>query len=146
MCRTREKAIYNRSTAPPLSPSKITLLFPPSKLPAPLYPLFLQLPGTVQLCPGVFPLGWQQFCQFSLKMGVEIPEPAIHPLLVWPQDVSKLSPFYFYPHCHLALRGRSILPPLLFSLQKWDIVSSFFDLKAKNSYRKLFSRCFTVWT
>lgn len=74
----------------------------------------------------------------------EIPEPAIHPLLVWTQDVSKLPPFYFYPHCHPPLRGRSIIPLLLFSLQKWDIVSSFFDLKAKNSYRKLFSRCFTV--
>lgn len=61
----------------------------------------------------------------------EVPEPAPHTLLVWAQDVSKLSHFYFYPHCHPALRGRSILPPLLFSLPKWDIVSSFFDSKAK---------------
>lgn len=47
---------------------------------------------------------------------------------------------YFWPHCRLGYRGR---PPgnSLLERQKQNIVSDGFDLMAKNSYRKLLSRC-----
>lgn len=53
----------------------------------------------------------------------------------------KLLLFYFHL-CLPVLRGRPTYPPL----PKCGIVSPFFDSLSKNSYRKLFSRCFVVWT
>lgn len=50
-------------------------------------------------------------------------------------------PGLFLAYCRRGLRGRPDGSSLL-SRQKQNIVSPGFDLMAKNSYRKLFSRCF----